>query len=631
MLKQYLFRLVVWVLCLTSNPLISEVGWFNFQNYPFVYSLNERRWFLISELNEDGLKNLYADASNATLAGKGWVYLRNYPFYYDAATRSWGYFWSQSGSLGMQDPVTGDLREFSLPGAAGRTYTSFSRYAFKDTNFPLIPDRRLYDSDCSPRFSGATISTRYAPGAPYGREYLGQVFEDIGILHNFVLAGPYSRATTDLGATVSFVPYGSEYGILYINDDEACGTAIRMNCLQGRALSPQAKLFGEIALLRINGDFKDSRLQILPADTILNNVNADSFDFPIRWSYADLDGYIPSATLSYDVERGPRGTILLYVPDGNNYPRNPGRTSDPFFGYIGDYNYSPIAWGDDARSIPLWLDEVLDVNVVGLSVIRNVPFIQTGPINESNPLGRDRRRAEVRLEMTVTDNDGRTDTVRTNLWGAPPYTNIDLNQYEAPGEAGSYKFFVYANTPWTIGGLPPWVSVQPSSGLEDAEITVTLSQNTSGGSRQANLSVGRFASHHIIQEAGAGIGLSVNLLGKWQILVSAELCPDTAEVESYRHNITTEGGFYFITGLTTIYRQLFECQIEEFEGIPTTEQLEITKSTFTESELVPLFDPDDPSTMVTVDVISVDEFLVTYTYMDVDGPYEEYERWKRLP
>jgi formate dehydrogenase assembly factor FdhD len=102
--------------------------------------------------------------------------------------------------------------------------------------------------------------------------------------------------------------------------------------------------------------------------------------------------------------------------------------------------------------------------------------------------------------LTIT-GCGITRTVSLSQAGAAPTLNVSTSNINQSAAGGQSNFSISSNcSAWAITGMPTWVSVSPSSGLNNASIVVNFQPNTSTQSRSATITV-----------SGCSITRSINL------------------------------------------------------------------------------------------------------------------------
>lgn len=69
-------------------------------------------------------------------------------------------------------------------------------------------------------------------------------------------------------------------------------------------------------------------------------------------------------------------------------------------------------------------------------------------------------------------------------FGSAPFVNIDINEYKASAEGGSFEINVTSNSDWTVTSSDSWLKPDPTSGNGNAKVTVTFD---AGKDRSATL------------------------------------------------------------------------------------------------------------------------------------------------
>lgn len=69
-------------------------------------------------------------------------------------------------------------------------------------------------------------------------------------------------------------------------------------------------------------------------------------------------------------------------------------------------------------------------------------------------------------------------------FGSVPFVNIDINEYKASAEGGSFEINVTSNSDWTVTSSDSWLKPEPVSGNGNAKVTVTFD---AGKDRSATL------------------------------------------------------------------------------------------------------------------------------------------------
>ena len=80
------------------------------------------------------------------------------------------------------------------------------------------------------------------------------------------------------------------------------------------------------------------------------------------------------------------------------------------------------------------------------------------------------------------------DDIGENIIMSKEYINT-ISRLEFQGAAGEASLSITANCDWTISKDADWVTVNPASGSQHQEVTVTVTANNTGADRTATITV----------------------------------------------------------------------------------------------------------------------------------------------
>jgi hypothetical protein len=138
--------------------------------------------------------------------------------------------------------------------------------------------------------------------------------------------------------------------------------------------------------------------------------------------------------------------------------------------------------------------------------------------------------------LTLTAGDvSRQVTVQQKAPVATPTLEASVSLIEAAATAGTHKFTVISNQAWTLASSQTWCTVQPTSGSDNKEISVSVTANTSATSRTAilTLTAGNLSKQITVQQKEVTFTLDVSTAS-----LEAE-----AEADSYSFNITSSAAW----------------------------------------------------------------------------------------
>lgn len=80
------------------------------------------------------------------------------------------------------------------------------------------------------------------------------------------------------------------------------------------------------------------------------------------------------------------------------------------------------------------------------------------------------------------------DEIGDNIIMSKDYINT-VSRLEFQGAAGEGSLSITANCNWTIGKDADWVTVNPASGSQNQEVTVSVTVNNTGADRTATITI----------------------------------------------------------------------------------------------------------------------------------------------
>ena len=116
-----------------------------------------------------------------------------------------------------------------------------------------------------------------------------------------------------------------------------------------------------------------------------------------------------------------------------------------------------------------------------------------------------------RTAIITIKSDVGDQTVKVIQKGAAAVLTLSVNVIDFTSGNGSQTFMISSNTSWTVASDQAWCSMNPSSGNNDATITVSVSENNSTSERTATITVKSEAGEKTVKVKQSGVAATLTL------------------------------------------------------------------------------------------------------------------------